>query len=273
MRFFAAIFVSALLAALPAAAAVPLAPHQALYDIEMVAKRSSTQVVNISGKMFFEFRPVCDAYTTNHRFSLSYEYADSPPLSITSNFSTYETADGRTFDYNSRRRRNGEIYEELGGEASLDAARVGKAVYSKPGDLSFDLGPGTLFPMAHTIELLKQAKLGKKFFTATVFDGSDDAGPVTINAVIGPRIDAPPVPAAAKGIDAALLASPAWKVRLAFFPLNSDDAAAEYEMNVLLHENGVISDMRVDYHDFSVTQKLVALKAREAQTCRGGAAP
>src|SRR5262245_3315273 len=140
MRLLAAFLVLALFAAgIPARATELLAPHQALYKIEMVSKKSSTQIINIGGEMFFDFKPVCDAWTTSHRFNLSYEYADSPPLKVTSTFSTYEMQDGKSFDYNSRRRRNGEIYEELRGEASLDGAKTGKALYSKPDKLSFDL--------------------------------------------------------------------------------------------------------------------------------------
>jgi hypothetical protein len=272
MRLLAAPLVFALLITGPAMAAAPLAPHQALYKIEMVSKKSSTQIVNIKGQMFFEFVPVCDAWTTKHRFNMSYAYADSPPLNVTSNFSTYETKDGKSFDYNSKRRRDGEVYEELRGEASLGEAQLGKAVYSKPDKLSFDLEPGTLFPVAHTVELLKAAEAGKKFFSATVFDGSDDEGPVTINAFIGPKIT-PPATEDTKGIEASLLNVPAWKVRLAFFPLNSEESTAEYEMNMLVHENGVISDMRVDYHDFSVTQTVTALQKKPEQTCQTGGQP
>jgi hypothetical protein len=271
MRLLAAPLIFALLTAGPAMAA-PLAPHQALYKIEMVSKKSSTQIVNIKGQMFFEFVPVCEAWTTKHRFNMSYAYADSQAMNVTSNFSTYETKDGKSFDYNSKRRRDGEVYEELRGEASLGEAQLGKAVYSKPDKLSFDLEPGTLFPVAHTLELLKAAEEGKKFFSATVFDGSDDEGPVTINAFIGPKT----TPAAAKevkGVDASLLNVPAWKMRLAFFPLKSQEPTAEYEMNMLVHENGVISDMRVDYHDFSVTQTITALRKKTGQSCQSGPTP
>ena len=75
-----------------------LAPHKALYDINLVATRSGSQVVNISGKMFYEWAPTCDAWITDHRFSLFYEYADSPAMRVTSDFSTFETFDGTGFN-------------------------------------------------------------------------------------------------------------------------------------------------------------------------------
>jgi len=42
---------------------------------------------------------------------------------------------------------------------------------------------------------------------------------------------------------------------------------ADYEMDVIFHENGIISDMFIEYKDFSVTQKLVALEKIKKENC------
>jgi hypothetical protein len=63
------------------------------------------------------------------------------------------------------------------------------------------------------------------------------------------------------------LRGPAWNVRLAFFPVRGTEAISDYEMNAVIHRNGIISDMRVDYKDFSVTQKLVALERLKNTVC------
>ncbi len=44
-------------------------------------------------------------------------------------------------------------------------------------------------------------------------------------------------------------------------------------MNMVLQDNGVISDMRVDYKDFSVTQKLIGLEPVKAESCGGARDP
>lgn len=241
-------------------------PHKALYRIEMVQKRSGAQVLNISGEMYFEWKPVCDAWTTDHRFNLLYEYADSPQMRITSDFTTYERIAGDSFDFNSRRRRDGELYEELRGQATMKDDG-GQAVFSIPDTLRFDLPPGTLFPMGHTVRVLNAAKEGKKFLNATIFDGSDDEGPTEINAFIGKPVNAMARITPSAAINAALINTPAWNVRLAFFPLNSNEADSDYEMDVVMHENGVISDMYVEYKDFSVTQKLIGLERIQGESC------
>lgn len=244
-----------------------IAPHKALYKIEMVQKGSSSQVLNISGQMYFEWKPVCDdAWSTNHRFDLLYEYADSPQLRITSSFTTYESIKGENFDFNSRRRRDNEVYEELRGHANV-GTNGGQALFSLPADLKFDLPAGTLFPMAQTLAVLRASHESKKFFKATVFDGSDDEGPVEVNTFIGGPVNALSRITPAPAIDNALVNGPARDVRLAFFPLNNSDPDSDYEMNMTLLDNGVISDMRVDYKDFSVTQKLIGLEPLKADAC------
>lgn len=244
-----------------------IVPHKALYKIEMISKRSSAQVLNISGDMYFEWKPGCDAWTTDHRFNLLYEYADSPPMRITSDFATYERYSAESFDFNSRRRRDGDLYEELRGRATMIPDEGGEAVFTMPEGLKFELSPGTLFPMAHTVSVLKAAREGKKMFIATIFDGSDEEGPAEVTAFIGKPVNAMARITPDPAINTALVNTPAWQVRLAFFPLSSMESDSDYEMDVVLHDNGVISDMVVDYKDFSVSQKLLGLEALPAIPC------
>lgn len=243
-----------------------LTPHKALYEINLVATRSGSQVINISGKMFYEWKPTCDAWITDHRFNLFYEYADSPGMKITSDFSTFETFSGETFNFSARRKRDNNLYQELRGQAVV-ADKGGEATFTMPDDLNFDLRKGAMFPMMHTVELVKHAKNDKKFFQAVVFDGSDDEGPVEINTFIGKPANALAVIKPSDELDMSLLNTPAWNIRMAVFPTMDEEAVSDYEMSMIFHENGVISDMLVEYDDFSVTQKLVALEKLDAGSC------
>lgn len=246
-----------------------LVPHKALYAIELAGVQSGSQIANISGKMFYEWQPSCDAWVSKHRFNVVYEYADSPALQVTSDFSTYEPFDAGSMNFSSQRKRGGVLFEELRGQAVAEEGREGEVTYTKPDGLSFDLPEGTVFPMAHSLELLSKLKAGKKFYTSTIFDGSDQDGPVEVNAFIGKPANAMANLLSPSGVDTALVNTPAHSVRLAFFPLKDDGAAADYEMSIIFHENGVISDMVIEYDNFSVTQKLVALEAL-GQGCEDG---
>lgn len=236
-------------------------PHKALYDIRMTAARSGSQILNISGQMFYEWQPVCDAWISNHRFNLLYEYADSAPMRITSSFSTYESFDGKSLNYTSQRKRDGQIFEELRGNATLPTAGgLGSAMFTIPADLEFELPEGTLFPIAHSIEVAEKMKNNEKFYTATIFDGSDEEGPVSVNAFIGKEVTPDQAELDYSALDKDLIASPARSVRLAFFPLNNKEATSDYEMTLIYHQNSLISDMLIEYDDFTVSQKLVAVE-------------
>jgi hypothetical protein len=237
-----------------------LVPHKALYDINLVGTKSGSQIVNIKGQMFYEWQSACDGWISNHRFNLYYEYADSPAMQITSDFSTYETFDGKTMNFTSQRKRDGRLFEELRGAASLGEDSKGEVTYSIPKDLVFDLPKGSLFPMGHTLNVIDMITKGKKFYKATIFDGSDEEGPVEVNAFIGKSVNAPSRVKPSPEIDMNLINNPARQVRLAFFPLNDPSATSDYEMNVIFHQNGIISDMLIEYDDFTVSQKLVALE-------------
>jgi len=250
---------------------ITLQPHKALYDINLVATRSGSQIINIKGKMFYEWKPSCDAYITDHRFKLHYEYSDNPALLITSDFSTFESFDGDAFSFSSRRKRNQDLYEEFRGNANL-TQDGGEVIYKIPEtEAPLTLNHNSYFPMGHTLEMVRKAKAGQKFFNAVVFDGSDDEGPVEINTFIGAPVNVMSEIAPSKALDMTLLNNKAWHVQMAVFPTMDKTETSDYEMKMVFHENGVISDMLIDYEDFSVTQKLVALEAitgENPQSCQ-----
>ncbi len=245
-----------------------LAPHKAVYDIDLIATHSGSQIINISGQLSYEWKPACEAYLTNHKFTLMYEYADSPGMKIASNFTTFESGDGRDFDYSSRRDRDGSLYQEIRGHATTGKKAAGKAVYSKPENLKYDLPEGTLFPVSHTLGLIEHARAGEKFYPAVIFDGSDEDGPIEINSFIGKEVkDAGKTMPKSDKIDSKLLNGRAWNVRMAVFPVKDQEEESDYEMSLVFHENGIISDMEIDYDDFSVRQKLVSLESLPADSC------
>jgi hypothetical protein len=226
--------------------------HKALYHLRLKSAKSGSQILDISGKMFYEWKPSCDGWLTKHRFNITYNYADAAPMVISNDFSTFESFDGSTLDFISRRHKDGQLYEELRGQGLRAGAetknpiktaiQTNKAVYSVPEGLTFDLSANAVFPTGHSVQLLEAIRAGQKFYTTQVFDGSDDQGPVEINSVVGRVITDPikSVPAEAqKNIDKTLMASPARQVRMAFFPKDSETEMADYELTMTYHDNGV----------------------------------
>lgn len=253
------------------AAAAALASHRALYDFKTVSIESGARMTGVRGQMYYDQSDACEAYTTDQRFTTEYHYPERPTVLNTSHFNSWEAKDGRQFQFNSERQENAVMIEQLrGGIERVEDGSV-KAVYTRPEGQSFDLPNDYFLPIAHTLELIRAARAGRKIFNAVVFDGTDADGPVEINAFIGKKLSfddiASFIPKTAK-IDKNLLDPDAWEVHMAIFPLQgSIDGVPSYEMNIVLHGNGVVSHALVDYGSFEVEQSLMALEPIKSIAC------
>jgi len=193
-------------------------------------------------------------------------------VDVQTKFTSVESLDGATMDFSSMRYSNGELEQSLRGFAGhTDKSDHAKVVYSQPEGLEYDLGQETLFPVMHTKTLIKAAMAGQKILTAHVFDGSDDNGASEINAIIGKKqtihADINPSETSIAHIDKALMQGDAWHVEMASFRDNAPNNEAEYELQMTVLRNGIVKDMRVNYHDFTIVQTLVALENIKTDEC------
>ena len=273
-RFFLpAVVLAALLSgAAPASGGeAVLATHRSLYNFKMTSVDSGAGITDVNGKMYYEFDDVCDAWTTDQRFTLEYHYPERRPMETSSHFVSWESKDQNRFSFNSERQEGGETAELLRGSVERAGDGTSKADYVRPDDLSFDLPAGYLLPSGHTMEIIRHAEAGDRFFSAVLFDGTDAEGPVEINTFIGKSVTADEIRKIAADnakIDVSLLSPKAWHVRMAVFPLrDKDNITPSYEMDLILHDNGVVSYSLVDYKTFKIAQILTALETIPAKNC------
>lgn len=249
--------------AAPAQAAVEVTPHRAVYKMSLSSARNSSKVADVRGRMLFEWGDACDGWTVEQRFQLRFLYAEGDEMQMVTNYVTWEAKDGLGYRFNIRKLVNGELDEEVKGNASLKAdGSGGTARFTKPEAAEHKLPAGTVFPTHHTLSILENASTGEKFFARTVFDGAEDDGLTEISTVIGATTEAK-----AKLDDNPLLRLPAYPVRLAFFPTQSDNPAPEYEMSMVLLRNGIAESMQIDYGDFTVKAILEKLEALPKGGC------
>ena len=254
--------VPSVLAGASPVAAVEIAPHRAIYDVHLSQLRSGTAVRDVDGQMLFQWADACDAWIVDQRYHLDFLYQEGQNIEVNTSYATWETKDGLAFTFNLRRTSNGAVEEELRGKASLDEEGLGgSADFRLPDEHVQDLPAGTLFPTAHTIELIERAVDGEAFFVATLFDGSEAEGLVELSAVIGDQQDAD------DGAEDPLLAGPSWSVQMAFFALAQESATPDYEITVRLYANGVIDEMLIDYGDFVMAAELAELEVLEPSGC------
>lgn len=252
-----------LIAAGPAGAA-EIMPHRALYTMSLTRAGGDSGVTAASGTMAYQWGETCDGWTIEQRYRLKMGYSESPDVSISSNFVTWESKDGLHYRFNQKETRNGADEEELKGEAKLDGpGQGGTATFDQPEGKSFKLPAGALFPSAHTIALIAQAEAGENFMSKQVFDGATAEGAVLVSAVIGAKVE-PDADAAKKS---PLLNRPGWRIRLAFFPADQKAEKPDYELGMLLLDNGVSRDMVIDYGDYAIHAKLDDIEALPKPGC------
>lgn len=269
-------------AAVPPAAAAPaslaqFAPHKALYEMRMVAVSSGAGLSDIRGNMVYEQDDTCDAWTTDHKFTIEYAYPERPSMVNTTHYVSWEAKDQSQFQFNSERSENGTPVEQLRGSVTRGTDTSATAEFVRPQDLYFELPKGYVLPSFHTSEIIRTAREGKKTYHAILFDGTDKEGPVEVNAIVTRKLTTadvmklvlpPDTTKDVKKMDKALLSSDAWLVRMAVFPAQDDEnMSPTYEMDLVLHDNGVVSHVLVDYKSFKVEQTLTAIEPIAHKAC------
>ena len=259
------------------AAGVDIAAHRALYTMSLDHAKTDSGVTGAHGEMGYQWGETCDGWTVEQRYELTINYAESEDVKILSNFVTWESKDGLHYRFNQKETRNGTVDAEIRGSAQLDGpGKGGTVTFEKPQPQTMKLPPGALFPSAHTILLIQKAEAGDNFVSRQVFDGATVEGAVLVSAVIGAKVDpksnaasdikadpkAKPEPnakpdAEAQGtLDGSVLQRPGWRIRLAFFPADQNAEKPDYELGMLLLDDGVSRDMKIDYGDYTIRAKL-----------------
>jgi hypothetical protein len=268
---------------------VQIAAHRALYAMSLAHAKTDSGVTGAHGEMGYQWGETCDGWTVEQRYRLTINYSESQDVKIDSNFVTWESKDGLQYRFNQKETRNGSVDEEIRGSAQLDGpGKGGTITFEKPHPQTMKLPPGALFPSAHTILLIEKAKAGENFVARQVFDGATVEGAVLVSAVIGKKVepsadqkansdakDAADVKHAtdpkgdqtAKNGDAPdpslndpVLQRQGWRIRLAFFPSDLNSETPDYELGMLLLDNGISRDMTIDYGDYTINAKLVRIE-------------
>ncbi len=258
----------------PATGQVPAEPdiqgHRALYELTLSRAVAGSDIADVSGVLAFEISDACDGWISDQRFSLDYAYQNAEPTSYLSDLSSWESKDGRALRFNVRRMIDGDVTERISGSAERDGSG-GRAEFDEPGNgnVGYDLAAPVRFPTDHLIAILRGAAAGDRFISIPLFDGSEVAGAVPVSAfIIG---EVPPAAVleqvGAEDIDADLLQSPAFRIRVAFFDADEQIATPVYEMTVVVHMNGLVSEMLLDYEDMSLEGTLTALAPLEPPDC------
>ncbi|CAA7620015.1 conserved exported hypothetical protein [Candidatus Terasakiella magnetica] len=257
--------VAELLAASTIALAAPaeLASHRATYRMGLSASRSGSGMASASGAWTYQFTDSCDGWVTEFRLAIAYAYAEGGQVETVTDFLSWESKDGLSYRFRSRQSREGQVTEEVEGNAKLNGhGQGGTARYTRPESFTIKLPKGTLFPTAHTLRLLDVAHGGGRMLTRPLFDGQGEEGPLETNAQIGRPVSIHPAV-----LSSPLLESQVWPVRMAFFPLGGTEPLPEFEIALNYHPNGVAEDVEQIFKTFSLKGKLESIEMLPRTKC------
>jgi hypothetical protein len=248
------------LAPFTAAAASPVAlvPHRAVYDLQLDKADDKSGISGLTGRMVYEFNgSACEGYTTNFRFVTRIDMEEAPPRLTDQQTTTYESGDGKEFNFVNKTFVDKELSKEVRGEAKLTAAATDVSL-TKPEAKKFTLARSQ-FPTHHMEELIAKAEAGEVFYQTTLFDGSEDADQVSNTTVVmgKPEIAIDSDEAKAMG---KLANEKVWPVNIAYFDdKENQEGLPVYRIDFKLYRNGITRDLKMDYGDFSIKGKLVNL--------------
>ncbi len=246
-----------------AAAPIVLAPHRAVYDLSL-SQAGSGDTVSASGEMTFEVHDACSAWATEQTLSIASIDREGHQSSTRSDYATFESKDGRSFNFTMRQVDEGRTASDLRGHASIAPGKQGQVQFSEPAGAVLTLPVGTLFPMTHTKTILEAAEAGKRELSPVLFDGTGaDGAEYTYASILGWAPSTEPPITALRGMGSG-------RIHIAFYPLADRGMAPEYELGSRFFADGVSDRLDMDFGDYrlrGILRSLVLLPT--AKGCRG----
>jgi EipB-like len=257
MRAFAlpAVLAAAIVAG--AASPMPLISYRAQYEVSMMPGGNARDLVGVRGLMVTEFRESCDGYIETQRFVADLTDADENTLRSDFTSKTWESRDGRAFNFTIGDMIVGKTSERYEGQAQSPPTGGGKATYTTPAGATVELPNGTLFPTEFSERLIAAARAGENSYTATVFHGDDLKELLVATVFIGREANGPD---SELGGITAMNGVRSWPMVISYHKQGSDEATPAYEMSFRGYENGIATGMRMRYPTFALQSRLVKLE-------------
>jgi EipB-like len=263
--------VSALAAINLSAQAATLASHRAIYDLEVSRVDSGSSYSDVEGKLAYELTgSACEGWAVNYRIANRYVQPEKGAQLLDTQLTTWESGDGLEMNLSQKQF----VDSNLDSEERLKVKRPrsgseAKGVMTKPKDLEFTIASEALFPSTHQTRLLEQALKGSSRDVSLVFDGSDGEKTYKAISFIGKK-RAP----GSFAIDTAnpqtqpLRSIASWPMSISYYATDNQADTPVYQSSFNMYENGVSTDLMLDYGTYALKGKLAKLDMLKTDTCK-----
>ncbi|MGI9570284.1 MAG: EipB family protein, partial [Desulfobulbia bacterium] len=186
--------------------------------------------------------------------------------------STWESGEGKRFRFNSSQYLNQKLKEVTSGDAQREKKKsVVDVKIQKPKRKSIKLPEKVLFPTEHSLAVLHAAEKGDKILQAPVYDGSENGQKLyRTTAFIGK----PSQSRKHKGLDGLKNGSSeldvltSWPITISYFDQSDKTRTTpSYQIAFRLYSNGVSSDLKIEYDDFSMEGALKEIEFLKMPEC------
>ena len=254
-------------------APIVLAPHRAVYDLELGRARETAQVAAVHGRILYDFDGnACDGYSLQFRQVSELDTGEGKKATSDLRSTTWEGADAKQFKFTSQNFLDQKLVDTVDGHAEHGATTT--IDLAKPEHKVLDIDAAVVFPTQHMVRIIEAARAGKTILDFPVFDGSDTGEKVYDTlTVIGRKLGADD-----RKHDDAAAAEPKlagvarWPVTISYFEKGKNPKKSEqtpvYAISFELYENGISRALSLDYNDFVVTGKLSSLEIRDPKPCK-----
>lgn len=254
------------------ASASAVAPHRAVYDLQLLRTTQGANVGSVTGRMAYEVSgSECDGWTVSFRLVNRFDYKEGSPRIFDTQSSSWETGDGKTMTYTEKEFvDNKQENEKRVSVVRADKNSVGEVSITLPKEKKSSISADTVFPMRHQLRLMDAAAKGEIRDVSLVYDGSDEEKTVRAISTIGKKVNAGEAKKDKDNAQAAPLQSlSSWPVAIGYYSTTEDNAETPlYQINFDMYENGVSTSLVMDYGSFALSGKLAHLELLKAESCQ-----
>jgi hypothetical protein len=254
------------------ASASAVAPHRAVYDLQLLRTTQGANVGSVSGRMAYEVSgSECDGWTVSFRLVNRFDYKEGSPRIFDTQSSSWETGDGKTMTYSEKEFvDNKQEKEKRVSVVRADKDSVGEVSITLPKEKKTSISAETVFPMRHQLRLMEAAAKGETRDVSLVYDGSDEEKTVRAISTIGKKVNAGEGKKDKDNAQAAPLQSlSSWPVTIGYYSTAEDNTETPlYQINFDMYENGVSTSLVMDYGSFALSGKLAHLELLKAESCQ-----
>lgn len=249
-------------AAFAAPVQADLLPHRVVYTL---ALGNSGSLTGGNGLMTFEIKDVCDGWAMDLKAELALAGEDGEIHRLGWSQVSWESKDGKRYRYFTRELSDSEETSRRRGEVRRNSPDgPAEVIADLPQQAEFKLPAHTMFPVQHTLALIKGDAAGESYVLANLFDGSVGDDAIEVGTALAPgSLDW--VPSTKSFPD--LKGVRSFPAALAFYMSGSPEGVPDTEQSMRLYSNGVVGSLTFALGDLKVHATMDEMTPLKPEGC------